>query len=317
MRSSDRSPASPGDTPSATRRHTSRSAKLPSRLGAILGAAAGTLFLACVPIFTGGLFQTLTLNFRFDQLVAEGEELLVHVAVFPEAVKLKKNFVRVSGRMTGDDLPDGATLEAEISNPETGKVVQRVSVKLDVGDDGHFSASSKIKKNINSGEMLSVTLEPRGGDLTAQTEITVCIDLVKRKKDLGALPSCVAGDDGDDDDSDGDGGGDDALATFSSLQNDDLPPTCARGGCHAQASSAGGLSLAAASAYNNLVDAPSQQQPGLNRVTPNDPERSYLIKKLRGDLDISGSRMPQGGPFLSDAEIDRFVRWIDNGAPND
>ena len=278
-------------------------------LGVVAGISTGLLFLACVPIFTDGLFQTLSFSFKFDKKVAAGEQKLVHLTVFPDDVKIKKSFVQVSGRLTGNQLPDSATLLAEVANPDPGRVVQKVSLELNVGEDGRFSANAKVKKNVKAGEILSVTLEPRGADLTKTTEITLCVDLVRKKTDLAAVPECVPEDDP--------GGDDPPPATFSSLQADHLTPTCARGGCHSAASSAGGLSLEGAAAYGNLVNAPSQQQPGLNRVTPNDPENSYLIQKLRGDLGISGSRMPQGGPFLSDEQIERFVSWIDNGAPND
>ena len=76
----------------------------------------------------------------------------------------------------------------------------------------------------------------------------------------------------------------------------------------------GGLVLEASQSYANLVNVASSQMPQLNRVTPGDPESSYLIKKLRGDADISGNRMPRGGPFLSATEIGRFVSWIEDGA---
>ena len=112
-----------------------------------------------------------------------------------------------------------------------------------------------------------------------------------------------------------DDGGEDPASTFSSLQSDFLTPTCARAGCHSAASASADLSLASGQAYGNLVGVPSSQVPALNRVTPNDPDNSYLIKKLRGDGDIQGSRMPRGGPFLTDAQIARFVSWIQDGAP--
>lgn len=279
-------------------------------LGVATGLCAGLAFLACVPIFTNGLFQTLSFTFKFDQALTEGEERVVHIGVFPEAVKVKKNFVQVSGRIVGEDLPASATLKAELENPDSGKVAQRISLRLNIGEDGRFSASSKIKKNIKTGEMLTVTLQPNGADLARSAEVTICVDLVNKKADLANVPACVPEDEPDDP------GDDPALTTFSSLQNDFFTPTCARGGCHSTASSAGGLSLEAGVAYGNLVNAPSQQLPQFNRVTPNDPDNSYLIKKLRGDLDISGSRMPQGGPFLTDEQIGRFVSWIDDGAPD-
>jgi mono/diheme cytochrome c family protein len=47
-------------------------------------------------------------------------------------------------------------------------------------------------------------------------------------------------------------------------------------------------------------------------VAPGDPEASELVRRLRG---TSQPRMPlTGPPYLSDAEIDLFVRWIAAGA---
>jgi hypothetical protein len=281
-------------------------------MGALSGISAGLLLVACVPLFTAGLFQSLNLTFRFDTALPAGEATLVHTAVFPEQVKLKKNFVQVAGRFQSDDeLPGSVTVKAEVADLESGKVSQRISIKLNVGDDGSFRGSTKIKKNVGAGEMMSVTLEPSGGDLAQGTEVTVCVDLAKNKKALSSLPQCVSGDG----DSGGNDGGGAAGESFASLQSDFFTPTCALGGCHSQASASAGLVLTADQSFDNLVNAPSTQS-NINRVTPGDPENSYLVRKLRGDAGISGSRMPAGGPFLSDAQIQRFVDWIDAGAQN-
>ncbi len=282
---------------------------LPGRmraLGAAAGSAAGLILVACVPLFTAGLFQSLSLNFKFDKAIAAGEATVVHTASFPEDVKVKKNFVQISGRITdGGELPGSVKVEAELADEATGKVSQKISVRLNLGGDGSFKASARIKKNIAAGEMMTVTLEPAGEDLAQGAAITLCVDLVKKKGDLKKLPSCVTG---------GGGGGG---STFSSLQADFLTPSCASLGCHDAGTAKEGLVLEAASAYGNLVNVPSQQAPTFNRVTPNDADNSYLIKKLRNDPDIQGRRMPRGEPALSAAEIQRFVDWIDNGAPND
>ena len=49
---------------------------------------------------------------------------------------------------------------------------------------------------------------------------------------------------------------------------------------------------------------------------PGDANGSYLIHKLEGRSDIVGSRMPLGGPFLAQADIDVIRTWIAQGAPN-
>jgi hypothetical protein len=41
------------------------------------------------------------------------------------------------------------------------------------------------------------------------------------------------------------------------------------------------------------------------------------MKKVRGDSDTSGVKMPlDGPPFLSNAQIQRLASWIENGAPD-
>jgi chitodextrinase len=99
--------------------------------------------------------------------------------------------------------------------------------------------------------------------------------------------------------------------TFTQLQEDVFTETCS--GCHPPN---GGLDLRASQAYGSLVNVPSSQQPALMRVKAGDPAASYLVRKLEGGPTISGSRMPQGGPFLSPSQIQRIKDWIIVGAPN-
>ena len=108
-----------------------------------------------------------------------------------------------------------------------------------------------------------------------------------------------------------------AALTFSQIQAQILTPTCAKAGCHASSSAEAGLVLEARQAYGNLVGRASSQRSDLARVQPGDPERSYLILKLRGDPSITGLRMPQDGPpFLTSEQIGGIAAWIRAGAPN-
>lgn len=87
-------------------------------------------------------------------------------------------------------------------------------------------------------------------------------------------------------------------------------------GCHSGANPSG-LNIAAASAFGNLVNVKSSQSP-LMRVAPRDPDKSYLIIKLKGtqaQAGGSGERMPLNKPALSDAQIETISRWISIGAP--
>jgi hypothetical protein len=81
--------------------------------------------------------------------------------------------------------------------------------------------------------------------------------------------------------------------------------------CHG---ASGGLSLSSAVSFSNLVNTPSGGVPAVDRVEPGDPENSYLIWKLEGRAGIVGSRMPLGGPFLSQEQVDLIRDWIEAGA---
>ena len=67
----------------------------------------------------------------------------------------------------------------------------------------------------------------------------------------------------------------------------------------------------------NLIEVQkSSYENFLQRVTPADPNNSYLIQKLEGSANIGTTqRMPFGGPPLDPATIAAIRQWISNGAP--
>jgi hypothetical protein len=114
------------------------------------------------------------------------------------------------------------------------------------------------------------------------------------------------------------GGGNppDPTATFTRVQNEIFTPSCAQIGCHDRIGQQSDLILSAGNAYANIVNVASVELPQINRVTPNDPANSYLYRKVTG-AGITGDRMPQASPALTDAEIALIRDWIRRGAPND
>lgn len=114
------------------------------------------------------------------------------------------------------------------------------------------------------------------------------------------------------------GGGEpiDESATFTRVQNEVFTPTCAAIGCHDPLGQQQQLVLSPGRAYANIVNRPSTEMPSLQRIAPSDPSNSYLYRKVIGS-GITGDRMPQGGPFLTDAQIKLIRDWIRRGAPND
>ncbi|MCP4202620.1 MAG: hypothetical protein GY769_11880 [bacterium] len=261
---------------------------------------------SCAPDFTGDNFQRLKTFFKLTETLTKGQATLIHTWFFPASVKLKKRWVEVSGVATapaGGTLPATATVVAKFEDMNTGRQQQKVTLKLKIKADGTFSARKKIKKDISADSLMMVTLMPAGNDLEEGTELTLCVDLAENKGALKSIPECAAG-----------GGG--GAATLTALQNDIFTPTCDSFGCHNADSASAGLVLAEGMSFGELVNEPSSQMPQFDRVEPGDPEASYIVKKLRGDADISGERMPEGGPFLTDAELARLISWINAGAPN-
>jgi mono/diheme cytochrome c family protein len=109
------------------------------------------------------------------------------------------------------------------------------------------------------------------------------------------------------------------VVTLTQLQEQVFTPLCS--GCHNGSQPAGGRlpgsqNLTAGNTFSNIVGVASLEQPSLMRVKPGDPDNSYLIHKVEGAADISGSQMPLGGPVLSQATIDQIRSWISAGAAN-
>lgn len=102
--------------------------------------------------------------------------------------------------------------------------------------------------------------------------------------------------------------------TLAQLQQTIFGAICTN--CHTGANAPRGLRLdSEENSYAFLVNRSADEIPTLMRVNPGNPDESYLIKKLEGAADIVGARMPLGGPFLSQEQIDQVRSWIANGAP--
>ncbi len=92
--------------------------------------------------------------------------------------------------------------------------------------------------------------------------------------------------------------------SYAATLNPVFQSTCV--GCH------GGQNNLFVDSYAHLMAGNSLNGPV---VTPGNGEGSYLIRMLRGT--VSGKpRMPQGGPYLRDAVINKFSTWIQQGAAN-
>src|SRR5688500_6303092 len=99
---------------------------------------------------------------------------------------------------------------------------------------------------------------------------------------------------------------------FQEIQDTVFTPICTA--CHTGATAPRGLRLDAANSYAMLVNVASVEVPALQRVTPGNPDMSYLVQKIEGTAAV-GARMPLGGAPLPQDRIDLIRRWIAAGAP--
>lgn len=98
---------------------------------------------------------------------------------------------------------------------------------------------------------------------------------------------------------------------FQQVQSTVLTPNCT--GCHVGANAPQGLRLDAGNSFALLVGVASNQVPSLLRVSPGDPQNSYLVQKIEGRAAVGG-RMPLGRDPLPQASIDLVRSWIAAGA---
>lgn len=97
-----------------------------------------------------------------------------------------------------------------------------------------------------------------------------------------------------------------------------LTNNCAVSGCHDGGGSVlpRSLDLRAGQAFRSLVALKSTENSSYFRINPGDDETSFLYQKIIADPTIErGARMPFGGPFLTDEQIDVIENWINIGAP--
>jgi hypothetical protein len=126
----------------------------------------------------------------------------------------------------------------------------------------------------------------------------------------------------------GDGGdGIIPMVTFTDIWTDIIQSSCLGSACHSsggQAVNQTGLDMSnKAIAYANLVGpigvgVPSFEVPTILRVSPGDPDNSYLIDKLEctADVALGTNCMPQSFPFepLDQTKIADIIEWITDGA---
>jgi hypothetical protein len=91
-----------------------------------------------------------------------------------------------------------------------------------------------------------------------------------------------------------------------------LKVNCSVAGCHRGAYPKKKMNLEPDKFLESVLNVPSQEIKSLKRVDTKNPEKSYLLMKIRGDKGIKGARMPDDAPPLKKDDIKAIEDWILN-----
>lgn len=265
----------------------------------------------------------------FTALVNQGLHVQSTSPGFPDGA-LRGQIVTLSS-----DVPPTETFLVESTNPPIGMTAafepDQVVVNfnrdvlaetagagqfelLAAGGDGTFGDGNELAVNIAAASVsaTAVTLDLTGASVDSDTyQLTV-----------NGGPDGVTDTSGVllDGDADGTAGGDfvgsftvNTAPTFGQVQQV-FTQSCALSGCHAGSAPQQGMNLSVGVAYANIVNVPSSEMPSLDRIEPDDPDNSYLVRKIEG-TGLQG-RMPLGGAPLSQQTIQLIRDWVSAGAPN-
>jgi len=86
--------------------------------------------------------------------------------------------------------------------------------------------------------------------------------------------------------------------------------SCSVAGCHQGKYPAAGLNFEAEAFLSSVLDVPSKEVDGLKIVDTREPEKSYLLAKIKGESWIVGKRMPLNRPPLTGDQIEEIETWV-------
>lgn len=109
----------------------------------------------------------------------------------------------------------------------------------------------------------------------------------------------------------GGGGGSNTIGTAPTFENVEQILAGSCGDCHTSRQESG----VRVNTYDNLMNSVGDQY-GTEIVDPGSAATSPLIDKIESSNPEFGTRMPEGGPFLSSERIDQIRAWINDGAEN-
>ncbi len=166
------------------------------RIRPLLALALCALALsACIALAVGDV-QAFRLFFTLDQALAAGERTEAASNVFPHQVKIRRNWVKIFGRLeppAGGDLPASIEVEVVLAELDTQQVYYTFRQEVPLAADGSFAKVKRFLRHVKAGTLETVFVRPLGGAVPQSTEVAVCIEVTKKKADLSPDGSCAPG----------------------------------------------------------------------------------------------------------------------------
>ena len=89
-----------------------------------------------------------------------------------------------------------------------------------------------------------------------------------------------------------------------------LRGSCATGGCHRGGHPKAKLNLEPGKFAEAMVNVPSRQIESLKLIDRANPQKSYLLMKIKGEKGIRGDRMPEHAPPMKEESVAIIEDWI-------
>jgi hypothetical protein len=102
---------------------------------------------------------------------------------------------------------------------------------------------------------------------------------------------------------------------LSTIESEIFARNCVFSSCHGATSPNEGMSLVAPT-YATIVGVASSEAPDLMRISPGNPDASYLLQKISSATPRDGVRMPPDQPLPAN-KIEAIRAWIAAGALDD
>ncbi len=163
----------------------------------LLLAVLTTVTLSGCLLLTAEQFQSLTLLLKLTEAVPAGQSVEVHRAFYPGEVKVRRNYIKVFGRLelpAGAEMPTSVTARVESEDLATEQIYNRFTIRIPVQPDGSFFKFRRFAKNLRPRTLQTFFIEVAGADIPTDTKVALCVDVVKKRAEAAQQEDCGPGD---------------------------------------------------------------------------------------------------------------------------